>query len=334
MFVPRATVILEGSPQPGSPRQPRKLEFAAGRASNRTTVPAGKKLEQLPDPFPFVMVQLMPAGCEVIKPLPLFPGMIEMLPWVKWNSSHAVMIAYFETPPTVAMMRADWEFTWFVDTVNVALVDPGPTVTLGGTVAAAVLSLDNGTTKPPDGAADVSVTDPVAEVPPTTSLGLTVTADRDGVVVEGVVGEGVGLTVQPERAAEAGVPDPSSTATLQSAGFENGSRSILKPPAPSLVPRATPFTVIVRLGAAVPSSRSLVPESSAREMRTVACAVWAPRTPMATMSERTASGRSDRVRISVPPFPQDDLNPVDHFHGPNHRQRLGSRRSPATHGLG
>ena len=82
MFVPRATVIFEGSAQPGSPRQPWKLELAAGRASSRTTVPVRKKLEHVPDPLPFVIVQLIPAGCDVITPLPLPPGTIEMLPWV------------------------------------------------------------------------------------------------------------------------------------------------------------------------------------------------------------------------------------------------------------
>jgi len=82
MFVPRGTVIFEGSAQPGSPRQPWKLELAAGRASSRTTVPVRKKLEHVPDPLPFVIVQLIPAGCDVMTPLPLPPGTIEMLPWV------------------------------------------------------------------------------------------------------------------------------------------------------------------------------------------------------------------------------------------------------------
>ena len=82
MFVPRGTVIFEGSAQPGSPRQPWKLEPAAARASSRTTVPVRKKLQHVPDPLPFVMVQLMPAGCEVITPLPLPPGTIEILPCV------------------------------------------------------------------------------------------------------------------------------------------------------------------------------------------------------------------------------------------------------------
>src|SRR5919199_3315106 len=80
MFVPRATVTLDGSAQPGSPRQPWKLEPAAGRASSRTTVPVRKKLQHVPDPLPLVMVQLMPAGCDVTTPLPLPPGMMLRLP--------------------------------------------------------------------------------------------------------------------------------------------------------------------------------------------------------------------------------------------------------------
>src|SRR3954467_6357827 len=302
MLVARATVIFDGSPQPGRPRQPWKPEFAAGRASSRTTVPVGKKLPHVPDPLPFVIVQLIPAGCDVTTPLPFPPGMIEMLPCVKWNSSYTVMMPYLCTVPTVPMMSADWEFTGLVDTVNVAPVDPAPTVTLGGTVAASVLSLDSGTTKPPEGAADVSVTLPVDVLPPTTSLGLSVTDDSDGDDDDGCCdgeGEGEG-EVHPETVAETSVLDPSSTDRRQSAGFENGSRSILKLPDPSLVPSDAPLTVIVRPGAAVPSSRSRVPDSSAREMRTVACADGVPRTTAVRTSETMARGRRT-LFISLPP---------------------------------
>ena len=60
------------------------------------------------------------------------------------------------------MMSADWLLlTLLVVTVKVALLDPAGTFTLGGTVAAAVLSLDRATAKPPDGAAAVRVTVPV-----------------------------------------------------------------------------------------------------------------------------------------------------------------------------
>src|SRR5215210_2129303 len=73
-------LIFEGSKQPGSPLQPWNCESAAGRASSRTIVPAAKKAEQVPEPLPRVMVQLIPAGCEVITPLPFPPGIMLKLP--------------------------------------------------------------------------------------------------------------------------------------------------------------------------------------------------------------------------------------------------------------
>jgi hypothetical protein len=67
-----------------------------------------------------------------------------------------------------------------VVTVNVADVAPCGTVTLAGTVAAAVLLLSSETTAPPDGAALVNVAVPVEELPPPTLAGLTATAERAG----------------------------------------------------------------------------------------------------------------------------------------------------------
>ena len=63
-------------------------------------------------------------------------------------------------------------FTGLVETVNVAEVAFAGTVTLAGTYAAAVLLLDSVTTAPPAGAALVSLTVPVEEVPQTTEAGL------------------------------------------------------------------------------------------------------------------------------------------------------------------
>ena len=70
--------------------------------------------------------------------------------------------------------------TALVATVNVALVVPAATVTLAGTVAAAVLLLESDTTTPPLGAAALNVAAPVEELPPTTLVGLTVTAESVG----------------------------------------------------------------------------------------------------------------------------------------------------------
>lgn len=58
---------------------------------------------------------------------------------------------------------------------NVAEVDPWLTNTLPGTVTA-LLALDSETAVPPEGAADVRVTVPVDGSPPTTGLGLALTA--------------------------------------------------------------------------------------------------------------------------------------------------------------
>ncbi len=66
--------------------------------------------------------------------------------------------------------------TAVVVTVKVAVVAPTATVTLAGTVAAALL-LDSVTTAPPVGAALLKVTVPVDEVPPVTEVGFSVTDD-------------------------------------------------------------------------------------------------------------------------------------------------------------
>ena len=76
-------------------------------------------------------------------------------------------------------------------TVKVADVEPWGTVTLEGTVAAAVLELESDTTTPPVPAADVRLTVPLPVKPPTIVLGLTETLLRAG---------GAGLTVTPKVA--------------------------------------------------------------------------------------------------------------------------------------
>jgi hypothetical protein len=74
--------------------------------------------------------------------------------------------------------------------VNVALVAPAATVTLDGVLAAVVLLLESVTTAPPDGAAPLSVTVPVEDcTPPTTLVGFTESEESVG------AGGGAGVTV-------------------------------------------------------------------------------------------------------------------------------------------
>ena len=72
-------------------------------------------------------------------------------------------------------------------TVKVAVVELAGTVTLEGTVAAAVLALDSETIAPPAGAGPVKITVPVEGVPPMTDVGFKVKLVRVGAVTVKVV---------------------------------------------------------------------------------------------------------------------------------------------------
>ena len=72
----------------------------------------------------------------------------------------------------------------FAVTVNVAVVAPAATVTVAGTVAAALLDASV-TTAPPAGAAAVNVTVPVTVLPAVTDAALSVSVDNAGPVAAG-----------------------------------------------------------------------------------------------------------------------------------------------------
>jgi hypothetical protein len=84
-----------------------------------------------------------------------------------------------------------------VVTVNIALDAPAWIVTLGGTVASAVLLLVRETTAPPLGAGPFSDTLPVEGDPPITLVGLSVKEVSAGPAVCGVTASGA-ARVTPE----------------------------------------------------------------------------------------------------------------------------------------
>src|SRR5262249_29829274 len=86
-----------------------------------------------------------------------------------------VRVAFLVTPEyTAEIVGVACAPTTRVVTVNVAVVKPGLTVTLDGTVAAVVTVLESETERPPAGAGEESVTVPVDGVPPGTLVGESV----------------------------------------------------------------------------------------------------------------------------------------------------------------
>lgn len=111
-----------------------------------------------------------------------------------------VSVADRLAPPYEPEMAAvTVEFGLNVLTINVAVVEPAGMVTLGGTLAKAVLLLESATMAPPDGAAALRVTLPVEESLPWTLVGLRVSDDKvepaPGVDVAVGVADGIDVAV-------------------------------------------------------------------------------------------------------------------------------------------
>lgn len=96
------------------------------------------------------------------------------------DAGFTVNVAVRVTPPETAEIVADVEaVTDVVGMVKLAVAEPPGTVTLAGTLVALELS-ESDTITPPLGAAALKVTVPVEELPPTTLVGLTATAESVG----------------------------------------------------------------------------------------------------------------------------------------------------------
>jgi hypothetical protein len=103
-----------------------------------------------------------------------------------------------------------------VVTANCVLVDPTGTVTLAGTVAAAVLLLESWTTAQQAWTVPVKVTVPVEELPPVTLVGLTVSDESVGPGGGGLTLMVVNLSIPPAEAVICDhVPNPGLTGLVE-----------------------------------------------------------------------------------------------------------------------
>ena len=103
----------------------------------------------------------------------------DCIPSVK---AFTVSVVVFVVPPVAEIVTGVLTPTAVVLIPNVAVVDPAGTVTLAGTVAAALL-LDNAMGQPPAGAGAFNVTVPVAAYPPLIVDGFTDTDSNEVVVI-------------------------------------------------------------------------------------------------------------------------------------------------------
>ena len=156
LVAPAATVTLAGT-----------VAVAALLESVTTAPPAGAAALKVAVPV------------EKLPPTTLVGFSASVLRLAGGGTGVTVSVAVRDTPPNEPVMIAEVEvITEVVATVKVVLVAPAATVTLAGTLAAAVLLLVSVTTAPPAGAAALKVAVPVEKLPPTTLVGFTDTADK------------------------------------------------------------------------------------------------------------------------------------------------------------
>jgi len=147
---------------------------------------------------------------------------LERTGWVTVNV--AVLVTVASSPEIVTETEVA---TGTVVIANVAFVAPARTVTLVGTVAAALLS-ESVTTVPPTGAAPLSFTVPVDETPPRTLVGVTDTEESAGglivrfvvldpVAIVAVIVTGVEAATGVVVTVKVAVRDPEATVTFAGA---------------------------------------------------------------------------------------------------------------------
>jgi hypothetical protein len=153
---PCATVTFAGTPAAGALLESVTVSPPAGAADDNVTVP-----------------------CEFEPPVTLVGFTARLLRPAGGGGGVTVRTADRDAPLYAAVsVTLVFDVTAVVVTGKVPVVAPAATVTLDGADATAPLLLVSEISAPPDGAPAVSVTVPVADVPPLSDVGLTLTALR------------------------------------------------------------------------------------------------------------------------------------------------------------
>src|SRR6266852_6783194 len=186
--------------------------------------------------------------------------------------------------------------TALVLTVKVALVAPAGTVTLEGTLAAELL-LERATCAPPAGAAPLSVTVPVEELPPVTLVGFSATDDKDR---EGGFTVRVAVCVPPLK-----VPEIVTAVELLTALVVTAKVALVAPAATVTLAGTVAATVLLL------ESVTAAPPAGAAPLRvTVPVEELPPVTLVglsATDDKDREGGFTVRVAVWVPPLKQREI---------------------------